>query len=92
MGKLYPISCSRPAGILCAYRHKPWAALIKRSGGEVSGKQHDKSAWKDKLTWGFVYLQKLSLRLIEFLIEDSIVLAWEVSCRSHAVLLINMEL
>lgn len=92
MEKLYPISCSHPAGILCAYHHKPWAALIKRSGGEASGEQHDKSAWKDKLTWSFVYLQKISWRFIEFLIEDSIVLEWEVSYRFHAVLLINTEL
>lgn len=93
MGKPCPISCRHPADIFCAYHHKPWAALIKRSGEQASGEQHDKSPWKDKLTWSFVYLQEISLRFIEFLLENCIVLEWALSCGSHALLPISiMEL
>lgn len=83
MGRLYPISCSHPAGILCVYHHKFWAALIKRGGEWVSGEKHDKSAWKDKLT---------QMRFIKFLTEESTVPEWGLSYRSHALLLIDMDL
>lgn len=39
-----------------------------------------------------MYLQKISFRFIEFLIEDSIVLERELSYRSHVRVGINMEL